>query len=254
MLRTRDYFLLLVTIVFLLVAISATILTQTNADEKKFEKATLVPESDSEYSVVVTDDFEAERADRLASLREKIERDGSLFIYETPPTPEPETEEAVEDGIALTEELRCANYSLYTSAWSAAGVEFTEVEGVRLVFRETAQTQVVGTSTQSQPQREILAELPVRSVPFGAYSCIPSNVIGITIGGALIYNDNAQLFAPFAEGTLLGYALDGFPIYGTSAAPTDACGGRTVAGSYRYQLSTERDTVVNCFVGRPIQL
>ena len=43
--------------------------------------------------------------------------------------------------------------------------------------------------------------------------------------------------------TLLGYALDGFPIYGPISDPNslDSCNGRTIDGEYTYHILVSKE-------------
>jgi hypothetical protein len=79
-------------------------------------------------------------------------------------------------------------------------------------------------------------------------------VIGITIGGSLIRNNEVGVYGVFGGDTLVGYALDGFPIYGTSGQKTDICGGGMIGGQYRYMISSSRGTIINCFAGTPVAI
>jgi hypothetical protein len=76
-------------------------------------------------------------------------------------------------------------------------------------------------------------------------------VVGIARDGSLIRNSDAELYAVFGPEVLIGYLLDGFPLYGASNLPTDACGGAEIGGSYRYYLSPKRDWVISCFTAAP---
>jgi len=61
---------------------------------------------------------------------------------------------------------------------------------------------------------------------------------------------------------LVGYALDGYPIYGPykangkpwTDAELDACHGHVVKGSYRYQATLEYPYTLGCFHGTPLRL
>jgi hypothetical protein len=84
---------------------------------------------------------------------------------------------------------------------------------------------------------------------------LPTDVVGIAQDGSLIRESEMALYGVFGGETLVGYALDGFPIYGSNpGAATDHCGGMMVGGQYRYYLSPERDSVINCFAGVPVTL
>lgn len=259
MLRTRDYFLLLVVIVFLLVAIGTTTITHNwAAVENNNTEVTFVSDTPTEFSAVVAGDMKTERTERLFALREKIQSDTNLSLYEQPEPEEQPVEEVLtsEDALNLTQEIQCSGYTNTTPVWSPTGLKVEEIEGLRLVYRENAPPAQLGSSSTIAiaPSKDILLKLPVRSISQGARNCLPSVVIGITLRGSLIKNTDATLYAPFSEETILGYALDGYPIYGTSAAPTDACGGRNVSGQYRYQLSSERETILNCYSGTPVKI
>lgn len=259
MLRTRDYFLLLVVIIFLLVAIGTTAITRTSPlGENGNADITFGTESPTEFSAEISGGIETTRSERLFALREKIQTDSNLSLYAQPePEEVPVAEEVVpENNSGITEEIRCPQYAAVAPAWNTTGVKVEVIEGLRLVYRENqSPPQAAGTSSVAvSPSKDILLKLPVRTASQGSTNCIPSTVIGVTIGGSLIKNSDAGLYAPFGEGTILGYALDGYPIYGTSAAAVDACGGRTVGGQYRYQLSADRETILNCFSGLPVSL
>ena len=86
-------------------------------------------------------------------------------------------------------------------------------------------------------------------------SCLSSDIVGIALDGSLIRNGEHTLYSIFGAETLVGYALDGFPIYGAIGAPvTDNCGGTAMAGEYRYYLSSERTGVIGCFSGESVTL
>ena len=59
-------------------------------------------------------------------------------------------------------------------------------------------------------------QLPVRNIPSGGTTCISTDVIGIATDGSLIRNNEAGVYGIFGANTLVGWALDGFPIYGSS--------------------------------------
>ena len=95
----------------------------------------------------------------------------------------------------------------------------------------------------------------LRTWPSGTTSCLPSDVIGIALDGSLIRNNEAALYTVFGGETLIGYALDGFPIYGmTPLLATDRCGGVQIDGNYRYVLQPDRPGLITCFAGAPITL
>ena len=48
--------------------------------------------------------------------------------------------------------------------------------------------------------------------------------------------------------TLLGYALDGFPIYGPYSGTLDACNGRVVNNNYQYHVKVRGNLSFACLV------
>jgi hypothetical protein len=257
MFRTRDFMLVLSAVVFLIVAIGTT-LSARGGYSSLISAMNIKATEDVDYTAVVySSDSTPSREDRLATMRSKIAAGEALTLS----APEPVVEESdlsevsiepvVDESATVVAGLQqCANYSAYAGVWSPQGVQFEVIEGARMVFRE-GQTMDAAVP----PVRETLLQLPMYSAPTkNRTNCISSDVVGVAQDGSLIRNEEAGMYRVFGEGTLVGYALDGFPIYGASQTATDACGGALVAGQYRYLLSAERETVLNCFSATPISL
>ena len=85
-------------------------------------------------------------------------------------------------------------------------------------------------------------------------TCLYSDVVGIAQDGSLIRNNEVGLYSVFGSDTLIGYALDGFPIYGKIKESGDKCGGSVVNGQYRYSLSDQREFILNCFSAPPVRM
>ena len=157
-------------------------------------------------------------------------------------------------------EQRCQQYTQFAGVWPTTSLQFDVVEGSRIVFTEDETESNMATTASSsnmlvlEPTRTVYLQLPIRSIPSPATSCVQSDVVGVAQDGSLIRNNEAGLYGVFGADTLVGYALDGFPIYGSSGASTDSCGGMVVAGQYRYQLSPSRDVILNCFSAAPARL
>ncbi len=241
---------------FLLVAIGATV-SYRILNPSLTASLGFVDSEEVDYQAEVYTKESVSREDRIANLRDKIANGESLAIA-SPEIPIPETvdetsptEVSTTTAVATVATLKqCANYSSYAGLWSASGIKFTVAEGSRLIYRDK-----ISTDATAIPQREVLLQLPVYAVPSAnSEVCLPSDVIGIAQDGSLIRNDETGLYSVFGEATLVGYALDGFPIYGKTSAVTDACGGKVEAGQYRYYLSSERETVINCFAATPVKL
>jgi hypothetical protein len=211
------------------------------------------PSEDSIIATIASKNPQS-REDRIAELRKKIASRGINAVAMVD-SEEVATKEEIEPAVTTAvekEEMRCANYQQSAVSWSSAGVIISEVEGARLVYKEGTPTVVGSTSV---PTRNVLAQLPLRSAPTSAGNCISSDVIGISVKGSLIRNNEVLAYGNSGPAGLVGYALDGFPIYGgTSAGATDVCGGATVAGQYRYFVSSAQKTIINCYSGTPISL
>jgi hypothetical protein len=265
MFRTRDFVLVFTSVVFLVMAIGVTVFAQwqgTETDKNMLRPAAVV---NDDYLVESKNSHEFSREEKLQQMRDKIAASSELSI--TSPIPEEVSQEIQatttnEEGVGTASELSlCANYAPFLGFWSAADLEIEEAEGARVVYRTTAPqaapAPVVGTSSRPTPvvaEREIVAQLPIRNFPAPSSSCIASDVIGIATDGSLIRNTEAGVYGIFNSSTLVGWALDGFPIYGSSAIPADACGGIMAAEGYRYQISPDRATILNCFSSTPINL
>lgn len=256
MFRTRDFILILTTVVFLIVGIGTTILSRSQK-AVPVETVELIPSKSTDYTAIAYNNPEKKtREERLDSMRSKIAASGGITLS----APESDSEEDfVSDDLeneltenveieVIDEELKCSSYGKYTGDWSPQGVQFTVTEGARLVYRIN---QLAGV--QASSSRNILLPLPIYSVPTEIQTvCLNSDVVGIAKDGSLIRNNEASIYGIFEEDVLIGYALDGFPIYGQSNFTGDECGGEMIGGYYGYYLSSERDRVLNCFSGQPI--
>ncbi|MBP6881458.1 MAG: hypothetical protein KBC35_02425 [Candidatus Pacebacteria bacterium] len=254
MFRTRDFVLLFGMIVFLLVAIGTTLFRQSFSTDDQVSTAILTEVSEQERTAVVAETPKLDREANLASLRHKLAEDGE-FVATEPVEVAVEVEDVVDSAISPEESesvavlQTCPGYISYGGYWSPQNVQFELAEGTRVVYR--AVETVVGTSTVNT--KETLLQLPASPIYGGSY-CLASDVIGVAQDGSLIRNSEVGLYGVFGEHTLIGYALDGFPIYGTSDLPTDACGGAVVADEYRYVLKEGREVMINCFSATPVSL
>lgn len=247
MFRTRDFILLFSTIMFLMMAIGTTLINQGWANDSS-KTATLNPETQQQYVATIAGSAEISRAERITQMRSKISQES--FVSEVlPEEVEQEELEATTTGEVADDQLmgvvQCPAYRPYVSFWDARGLSLVESEGARVLTRGEV-------SSTSIP--EVALQLPAPVVPSNNPSCLGSDVIGIANDGSLIRNDEMPLYSIFGSETLLGYALDGFPIYGTGVAEADSCGGLMVGGQYRYQLNSSRQTVLNCFAAAPVNL
>lgn len=255
MFRTRDYVLMLSATVFLLVGIVSTLLMQGvwKGGLGQFATAFVAVNQDVSYEAKVTENASVSREDRIAQLKKKI---ATLGIAAAAPEEivtedtKVSDEEKAESVVAV--ENRCAAYNMSAIAWNPAGIKVEEVEGARIAYRSNP---APATSTSAVfESKQILLQLALPSLAAGAEQCIPTDVIGITTDGHLIKNNQINVFKVFKQETLIGYALDGFPIYGVSSIKKDICGGVIIQGQYRYQLDAQGKTMINCFAGVPVSL
>jgi hypothetical protein len=251
MFRTRDFILLFTCIVFLVAAIGATLFTQwfQNPDSSAMTQAGLASESLPAEGLVLTASIPTEndtaRIERLNQMRDKIAAEPVLLVDEA-------RDEVLPDDIGTTSDsesplgsagvIACSLVAPYLGFWDSRSLVVTSREGAVVVERATE----TGT--------EVVLQLPARTQPAATPTCIGSDVIGIATDGSLIRNDEMGLYGIFGSETLIGYALDGLPIYGASDIRGDVCGGRMVAGQYRYELSTARPTIIGCFAAEPVSL
>ncbi len=269
--RTRDLFLVGVIVLFLLSAIGLTWWQQLARDVSDvatawlgYETTVSVPAS---TTAIVVNEVAENRPARLAAMQERVAAELGV-PRSVPETTAPTTASGASDTptepevVAIEEESTqadagvqlCPNYTLARVAWSPHGILFQESEGVRVVFRDVTDSTPVDLA-DAQLERTVLAQLPLRQFPLPTTQCLPTDVIGIAQDGSLIRNNEVALYGIFRAETVIGYALDGFPIHGANpGAPVDSCGGMVVDGQYRYYLDNNRDGLINCFAGIPVTL
>lgn len=256
MFRTRDFILFFAAIVFLLVAISTTTFSQLVSTPVNETQTIFQPADTTEVSYGATEASPEilSREARLAEMRQKIAEGGLLTISTAEPEIASEVEETEIDPAELAQTIVCPTPALYTGSWPR-GVQHEVREGARIFYTEsTAAQPAAGTSTpQATTEQVVLLELSVPFGPSAQPTCPTSDVVGVAQDGSLIRNFEIGLYSVFGENTLIGYALDGFPIYGVSSIQTDECGG-AVVGTYRYYLSDSNETIISCFGGVPIKL
>jgi hypothetical protein len=255
MFRTRDFLLVLVTVAFLVIAISFTVVERSNS----YDASDTIPQLATEEieqvfaTVTETDSSTLTREERLAQLREKIQSSEAVIssptleaeeLVSNEPIPATSSSQAMEVRI-------CSEYeSFYQPYWPVASIEQQVGEGVRqyAVPREIVST---GTSSASSTEKHVLLVLSQQFLPTGSKRCLPSDVVGVALDGSLIRNNEVGLYSIFTDESLIGYALDGFPMYGQSDNELDECGGRIALGQYRYEIQADSDTLINCFSGQP---
>lgn len=220
---------------------------------------------DVEFSSVdnLRDEYEAEvpqdkdsRGEYLSQLKAKIAERLTLKNAEedTKPTIAVASSTEEDKPASTTAEVvsvkKCASYRTLQIPWTPQSVIQESREGMRVYFERGLPAQIGDIAPEN-----IRALIPMRVWPLSQGSCLPTDVVGIALDGSLIRNNETALYNVFGEGTLIGYSLDGYPIYGeSSGVVSDVCGGALVGGSYRYMVSKTRETIINCYVGVPVTL
>lgn len=253
--RTKDFALFLAVVAFLVIGITSTVkgdlaVRNQSASVASFDADT----NDVIYEAAPLDTPVDARPSRLAALKEKI----SKLVLTVPEevveeVPVAEPEETSVPGSVNT----CPGYSKLSLNWSAQGLQFDVAEGARLIYRTIDSPDTVnelGEVVPGTPSREVVLQLPLRNFASASNTCIPSDVVGIALDGSLIRNNEHTLYQVFGAETVVGYSLDGFPIYGLSSAKTDECGGMMAGGSYRYYLSADREGVLGCYASTPVRI
>lgn len=203
-----------------------------------------------------------DRAANVARLREKLALDTSTI------TPEPDT--FVEDiPITETDAPQAPEWTVnrclypddvlpYVAAWPMNRVRIAVEGGYRLAYSEevvATDSLPVGSSTAtSQPSetiRTIYLSMPLAPAALPVPSCVPSEVVGVTPSGILLLNSNADIWQNVASESLIGYARDGYPIYGRYDGEVDECGGYTASTGYRYSIGSARPFMIGCFKATP---
>ena len=133
--------------------------------------------------------------------------------------------------------------------WPKADVELSFVEGARIAQIVESKTQGTSSITYLKP----LIQLPVFASRAETSSCIDDLAVGVDVTGSLLINNDALRYLSTPRTTLIGYARDGFPIYGfyEEINKLDECGGIDEGDGYRYHLRKDDPDILKCFAGTP---
>lgn len=264
MLRTRELVLFLTGVSFFLFAIALTLFFYSSGTVTSQSAALLlgISHTAQTYEAVIKSEGKEDAIttkDHLTMMRDKVvayRADGGinkeLFVVAEMPEEEMVVFEEVDDvSVASSRVQECSGYSIYVGAWPQR-VHVEEREGARLVYTAGAST---AAATSSDKVETVLLQLPVHTQPQLQRSCLPTDVVGVAQDGSLIRNNEHGLYSIFTDATIVGYALDGFPIYGkNNSVVVDECGGAVVGGQYGYVLQDDRAAIIHCFRGRPVNL
>jgi hypothetical protein len=264
MIRKRDFILFLHVVAFLVVAITMTTLYSIDLPGQGMtEVQPLFESTTASYTATIVESVDL-KPTRLAALQAKLRDRGEIIsALDNEPTVEEPVVSGSKSATTTTEikdaPLRCASYRAVTVEGLNGVLTYVERGTSRIFYTlavtGSAQSTSTGLTISTTSVEKIVLSLPLRTIPLPFASCIPTDIVAVTLVGAPIRNTEYAQFKGVSEAVLIGYTLDGFPLYGqTNNLETDACGGRLVDGAYRYYLSPQRDAVVGCFVGIPVNL
>ncbi|HMO78276.1 MAG TPA: hypothetical protein PKA42_01820 [Candidatus Paceibacterota bacterium] len=253
--RTKDFLLFLLAIMFF--SVGGVSWSKSNSDlvPQQANLISSLEESSSEtiiYQAVLPESKSDQRPSRLAALQGKIaqlfsdgESSKEKVREETITATAPEPVVSSNEG----EIILCPSYARANISWNSANIGFVVNEGARILYRKQS------PNAENDIASSTILQLPINFFHSNIKTCLNNDVVGIALEGSLMRNEEDNIYKIFGGETLLGYALDGFPIYGLdNNVVTDNCGGANVQGSYRYYLNDKRDGIIGCFSGSPISL
>ncbi|MCA9363158.1 hypothetical protein KC851_02470 [Candidatus Kaiserbacteria bacterium] len=265
MFRTRDFLLLFVTIVFLLVAIGSTVLTRLSINNTDDSRVKFTEVIDREYEVELYVPEQIAREEKLSEMRRKVAESREVVIASADINNinDDVFEETGSDG-SKSETLgvvQCDDYKSFTGSWPQTGVLNEVVEGGRIFFVDGIEEVFIPAETATgtptifeKVTKDVILQLPVASVSKVTQHCLKTDVIGVAKDGSLIRNHEVGLYSVFGSEVLIGYALDGLPIYGVSSDSRGICGEVLNVAGYRYVITAESETIINCFISQPVAI
>lgn len=258
MIRTRDFFLFLLSAGFLIVAIVVTVLWSYHTRLVGTNVAVNFDTTTSTYTALVSTPADT-KAQRLAALRLKLSEDTSISAPDTPTEPAvtaSTSEEKISAPVETSVLLCNKTYTPKIIAGLTGRELYEERVGQRVFFNSVVPPVNPATSTPAAPTiQNVVFILPLRTTPLTSTACIKDDIVAISQTGVVIRNSDYTKYQSVGEATLIGYTIDGFPLYGrTNSITTDSCGGAMIDGGYRYYISAERKGVLGCFAGIPVAL
>jgi hypothetical protein len=252
MIRTRDLVIFLAILMFVLVGITLTLFVDAQGERMTLPSFFGMEHSEVTYSAEKTNNPTLDRTSIIDRLRSAIAQ-GEPEVAPSPSVEESEGSVSDTDVVELTPEVDyCANYDDsqgVVAAWPT-GATFKEEVGLRKVVVSMAPAISASSSATSTSKERLLLVMPQSPVPSGT-SCVPGEVIGVSMAGRVLLNSQVSLYRGYGAEYLIGYARDGFPIYGYYEGPTDSCGGYQHPSGYRYTITPDRDQVLSCFKSAP---
>ena len=266
MIRTRDFLLYLVVLVFLLLVITFTVKSYpkgiSNSADSKSAPQFLVGsklQTDSNFE-------QLDRDKNLTNLRAKLAQGTELNDVPKPiltsiDTPTSTLVDATDNDEEILDENKriqkfCSailSHEDVLANWNAKQASLSVQGERRLLIGKESKIVTVGSTTSEVLVDQVYLDLPVKPFRGLSANCLDSDVIGVTLEGTLIKNSDTWKFRNFSSDKLLGYAKDGIPIYGQGIdeAVLDSCGGYDNGFEYRYYLREKELFMLACFAADP---
>lgn len=259
MIRTRDFVLFIAILLFLGVGIVATLMGGSGHRQDK-------PVQLTDGVVVSGASVESQEINRqsiIDRLRDKINNSDLVIAPDPSVTVDAgaasNTEEIIIDSTQVLKRCAAPDDTLsMVPHWPLNQVAFATRSGQRTVFTEQVVVTTVaptasGTAaTESTETIQVhLLTMPLYPSKLAVAACVPSEVIGVSDRGMLMFNRDMRAYRNVSADTRIGYARDGYPIYGVYEGEVDACGGYDHPTGYRYTVSATRDYVIGCYVATP---
>lgn len=255
MFRTRDFIIVCALVGFLLIAIILTVLgsfqTGVNSNPLFTDSIDTTTASYTAVALATPDERESRLQEMKRKLADIITEISAPKVEEEPIPVEPVAPTST--GAVAAEPTKidtCPTQRTQILTFPTIPQTYAEIENQR-VFYTNIPDPVIGTSTEVTFTKQVALRLPARTQALTFSSCIASAVVAVTPTGLPIRNSDYAQYLNQPGGSLIGYTIDGFELYSKSIINTDACGGVSIGGVYRYYLSESRPGIVGCFMGIP---
>ena len=256
MVRTRDLLLFVGALVFLLCSIFITLIKEHGGVISKGTPVQFNVASGSSLSFsATTDTQQVDRQANIERLRKELAKTDMVIVgpsldQSDIPSNATTTEQTKPEGRTIQSCTGDDTISRIQN-WPKNNVSIKNQDSMRQIVH-TVETS--SSSASTTVITTILMNIPQNPLVTGSAHCVPSDVIGVTLSGKLMRNADTQFYRAYGPNYLIGYARDGFPIYGSYGGETDSCGGYMDPSGYRYSITPKNDFIVGCFVADPAML
>ena len=252
MIRTRNFLLYVLSMVFLVSAIGYTVANDTVGMSYSVPETVAFVENQATAYGAIAGMEEEDRDAYIEAMRQKIAQglgkiDGAPVVFTSvDDTPEPGMQVAGSATVAWCDVPERTDD--VTASWFQGPVTLEDTG----VARRAVQTLPSGADSDT-PTRTLI-ELSKATARNAYDTCLSHDIIGIGVDGTLIINYDTWRFGGYGDGVIVGYALDGFPIItGGEGGMLDSCGGTDMGDGYAYRVRTDSESILSCFAGTPAQ-